>query len=120
MSIERLGQACVAISVLILASSVQIAAAGNIIQNSSFEVPKVPRGSYARFPTGSTLGTCGLASARAVDHALRCRIVPSARRPAGRPPMGVSGRGGPPSSVRSSGSLADTRAAGRAPTKSIQ
>jgi hypothetical protein len=61
MSIERLGQACVAISVLILASSVQIAASGNIIQNSSFEVPKVPRGSYARFPTGSTLGTCGLA-----------------------------------------------------------
>jgi hypothetical protein len=49
------------VSALILASSVQIAAAGNILENSSFEVPKVPRGEYARFPTGSTLGTCGLA-----------------------------------------------------------
>ena len=50
MSIERLGQACVAISVLVLASSVQIAAAGNIIQNSSFEVPKVPRGFVREVP----------------------------------------------------------------------
>jgi hypothetical protein len=61
MCIERLGPACVAVSALILASSVQIAVAGNILGNFGFEVPKAPRGDYARLPTGSTLGTCGLA-----------------------------------------------------------
>jgi len=61
MSIKRRSQAGAAVSWLILASSVQIAAAGNLVANSSFGVPRVPRGQYARFPTGSTLGTCGLA-----------------------------------------------------------
>jgi hypothetical protein len=61
MKIERLGRACLTLSALILASSARITTAGNILENASFEVPKVPRGSFATFPTGSTLGTCGLA-----------------------------------------------------------
>jgi len=58
--IQRIAQRCVAIA-LILASTVQVAAAGSLLSNVSFEVPKVPHGNYARFVNGSTLGTCGLA-----------------------------------------------------------
>jgi hypothetical protein len=61
MNVERLGRACLALLALILASRAQIAIAGNILENASFEVPKVPRNNFATFPTGSTLGTCGLA-----------------------------------------------------------
>ena len=55
-----------------LAPSVRIAAAGNILEDAGFEVPKVPRGAYAKFLTGSTLGTCGLAMPGSVGYQMGC------------------------------------------------
>jgi hypothetical protein len=73
MNVRRIGGTTVIVCAVVLALTMQVAgAATNLIGNRSFEVPAVPLDDYATFPTGSTLGTCGLAMPGSIGYQTGC------------------------------------------------